>query len=116
MQSGVSFSSQNPQDQSYWQQYAPQKLQDLSGYVSQKTKDAYNAVSNWNTRKKIAVASAIIGTLAAIYNREEILQWVGELLHQKTSSTNTDKIDEPLMRIYKKLPPRYKEMVGHALN
>src|SRR5438445_9474081 len=65
-----------PVGQSYWQQYAPQRMQDLTGYVSKQATSAYNTVNSWSTQKKIAVASAIVASLALIYNRDTIMQMI----------------------------------------
>ena len=80
MQPGISFSSAVPQSQSYYQQYAPQFMQDTTGYISKQARSAYDTVNSWSTQKKVAVASAIITALAAVYNRDQIMQWVADLL------------------------------------
>src|SRR5438445_4290978 len=64
-----------PMNQSYWQQYAPQRMQDLTGYVSKQATSAYDVVSKWSTKKKLMVAGSIITALAAIYNRDQYMQW-----------------------------------------
>jgi hypothetical protein len=75
-------------EQSYWQMYAPQRAQDAAtatydyaaSWIPQSVKDRVNS---WSTRKKIAVASAIIGSLAAIYNRDQIIEWISPDLHKE---------------------------------
>ena len=83
MQPGISFSSAVPQSQSYYQQYAPQFMQDTTGYISKQARSAYDTVNSWSTQKKVAVASAIITALAAVYNRDQIMQWVSDILSQE---------------------------------
>jgi len=72
--------------QSYWQMYAPQFMQDAtsatSGYIAtwipQSIKDTVN---KWSTKKKIAVASAIIGSLVAIgYNKDTIIAFINNAI------------------------------------
>jgi hypothetical protein len=74
---------QAPENKTYWQQYAPEFMQRGTRYVSEKATNVYNTVNSWSTRKKIAVASAIITALAVVYNREQIMQWVSGLLEQE---------------------------------
>jgi hypothetical protein len=69
-----------PKSQSYWQQYAPEFMQRGTRYVSQQATSAYDTVSKWSTKKKLIVAGSIITALAAIYNREQIMQWVSDIL------------------------------------
>ena len=90
MQSNRSFGSDVSQEegpapvsQSYWQQYAPEFAQRGTQYVSDKATSAYNTVNSWSTQKKVAVASAIIGALALIYNRDQILKWVSGIVNQQ---------------------------------
>ena len=72
MQSNVSFGSEMPVSQSYYQQYAPQRMQDMTSYISQKATNAYNTVNSWSTQKKIAVLTGILlslGVSAYVINR-----------------------------------------------
>jgi hypothetical protein len=70
---------------SYWQSYAPQFMQDattatsnyVASWIPQSIKDRINS---WSTRKKVAVASAIIVSLAAIYNRDTIISMINTAL------------------------------------
>ncbi len=71
MQPGISFCTQEPQkleSKSYWQQgkeYA-------ASWVPQSVKDTVNG---WSARKKIGVATAIIGSLLLIgYNKDNLIQ------------------------------------------
>lgn len=79
MQPAISFCAQGLQEplenKSYWQrgkEYA-------ASWVPQSVKDTIN---QWSTRKKIGVLSAIIGTLVAIYNKDQIIQWVDNIIKQ----------------------------------
>jgi hypothetical protein len=80
MQPGISFGSEAPKSKGYWESYAPQFMQRGASYVSEKTTNLYNTVNSWSTQKKVAVASAIVASLALIYNRDTIIQWVSSLL------------------------------------
>lgn len=77
--------------QSFLQRYASSPLRNLSSAMSQKAASAYttsrdyaaslvpqsikDTVNSWSTKKKMAVATAILGALAAIYNRDVLMQW-----------------------------------------
>lgn len=71
-------------EQSYWRQYAPQILQDAGDYaaswVPQSVKDRINS---WSTRKKLAIAGAILASLAAVYNRDIILAFVNDTIEKQ---------------------------------
>ena len=85
LQPAVNFAAepeQVPQVLSYWQQYAPQRLQDM-----------VTTVNNWSTKKKIAVAGTIIATLAAIYNRDQIMQWVSGVLEQQKAQQDLGSVE-----------------------
>ena len=91
IQANVNFCSealqtQEPQSLSSWQQYAPEFMQRGTRYVSEKATNIYNTVNSWSTRTKIIVAGAIIGSLAAIYNRDQIMQWVSNTLSQENNN------------------------------
>src|ERR1700733_12146980 len=89
--SNISFGSQK-QTSSYW---LPQTLQDLGAAASQKAISAYQStrdyaaswvpqsikdrVNTWSAKKKMAVAAAVLGSLAAIYNRDYIIKWVNDI-------------------------------------
>ena len=60
------------ESKSVWERYIPQFMQ-----------NAANKVNNWKLSTKIAIATLIIGGFAAIYNREQILQWVNSILEQQ---------------------------------
>lgn len=104
IQSNISFGSDvlreegpTPVNRSYWQQYAPQRVQDTTNYISQQATNLYNTVNSWSTRKKIAVAGSIITALAAIYNREQIMQWVSNTLNSaETNSSPTKTNSSPI--------------------
>jgi hypothetical protein len=74
----------SPVNQSYWQQYAPQFMQDTSNYISKKTTNLYTTINNWSTQKKLTVAGTILTALAAIYNRDQIIRWVNDILSQES--------------------------------
>jgi hypothetical protein len=102
MQPNISFGAQTPQteepapqSQSYWQQYAPQFMQRGTRYVSETATNFYNTVNSWSTQKKIAVASAIVASLALIYNRDTIMQMIsGGIPAGKVKSMGNDSVQE----------------------
>lgn len=72
VQPGISFGSQAPQSQSFYQRWAPQRMQDFTGYVSKQTTSAYNTFNSWSTQKKIAVLTGLLlslGVSAYVINR-----------------------------------------------
>jgi hypothetical protein len=76
MQPAVSFCAEEPQSKSYWQQYAPEFMQKGTRYVSEQATNMYNTVSNWSTRKQIAVLGAILTVLVGVYYRDQIMQFI----------------------------------------
>ena len=58
--------------------YLSQALKAASSTVSSYWQSIQNTVSNWSTRKKIAVTSALLASLAAIYNREALMTLVDD--------------------------------------
>ena len=67
-----------------------------------------DTVDSWSTRKKVAVASAIIASLAAIYNREAIMNLVKDMLDvepQRKIFHNTDNMIYKLRDLKQYLTP-----------
>jgi hypothetical protein len=93
-------------EQSYWQMYAPQFAQDaatttsayVASWIPQPVKDRVNS---WSPRKQKIVLGAIITSLAAIYNREAILEFVNNMLITTPSTlwsefhTTLEQFDHP---------------------
>ena len=76
-----------------------------ASWVPQPIKDT---VDSWSTRKKVAVASAIIASLAAIYNREAIMNLVKDMLDvepQRKIFHNTDNMIYKLRDLKQYLTP-----------
>ena len=82
IQSNVNFCMEVPESQSYWQSYAPEFMQRGTRYVSEKTTNLYNTINSWSTQKKLAMAGTTLTALAAIYNRDQIMQWVDNIFKQ----------------------------------
>jgi hypothetical protein len=75
---------QEPVNQSYFQRaksYA-------ASWIPQSVKDTVNS---WSTKKKLAVAGAIIGALAALYNKDQIMDWVNGILEQQKLEIDNKK-------------------------
>jgi len=99
MQTNISLcgeKEQSAENKSVWERYIPQFMQ-----------NAANKVNNWKLSTKIAVATLIIGGFAAIYNREQILQWVSEVIQQ--SQVNNQYINEQLEESSKRIRELTKE-------
>lgn len=75
MQSAVNFCAQEFQAVSYWQRGKDY----VASWIPQSVKDT---VGQWSMRKKLVVLSTIIGTLVAIYNKDQIIQWVDNIIKQ----------------------------------
>jgi len=74
------------ESKSVWERYVPQFIQ-----------NGAKKVNNWKLSTKIAVATLIIGGFAALYNREQILQWVNSILEQQPESVSSDANQKGLM-------------------
>ena len=73
----------NEPTKSYWQMYAPQFVQDAtsatSGYIASWIPQSIRErVNSWSTRKKVIIASAALASLAAIYNRDQIIAMINQ--------------------------------------
>lgn len=68
---------------SWWRPYTPQFMQDLA--------DRVNA---WSTKKKFAVAGAILTGLAALYNKDAVMAWVQSLLQAPTEKNFFLSVEE----------------------
>ena len=106
IQAPLCFGSETQQSPSYWQQYAPTRAQNLATVAANKASNAYTTsrdyaatwvpqsvkdrVNTWSTKKKMAVAAAILGTLAAIYNRDVLMQWAQNIIDPK-QTTGSEK-------------------------
>jgi hypothetical protein len=83
MQPGISFGAQTPQteepapvSQSYWQQYAPQFMQDTRSAIAKKYEDS---IGKWSTKNKLILLGAILTTLGVgAYYRNEIMQMISD--------------------------------------
>lgn len=84
MQPGMSLASQNPEDQTYWQQYAPQFMQNIGSYLSEKYE---NTIGKWSTQKKMLVASAVLASLVGVYYRDQIMKMIVDVRAEKGMTT-----------------------------
>lgn len=81
-----------PAEKSYWQQYAPQFMQNAvtstknyaASWIPQSIKDRVNT---WSTKKKLAVAGAALTSLLAIYNKDQIIKWMSDTLNEQPKSS-----------------------------
>ena len=103
IQTSLCLGSEAQQQQSYWQQYAPTRAQNIATVAANKASNAYTTsrdyaatwvpqsvkdrVNTWSTKKKMAVASAILVALAAIYNKDVLMEWIDEILYPEQLSS-----------------------------
>ena len=89
---------------SYWQTYAPIWIQNkttatadyLASWIPQSVIDTVNS---WSTRKKVAVASAIIASLAAIYNKDYILALVNNAIDAEPEHPNKYNFENEVKKV-----------------
>jgi hypothetical protein len=79
MQPGISFGSEVPQtegpapvSQSFYQRWAPQRMQDMTSFISKKYEDK---IGKWSTKNKLILLGAVLTALGlGAYYRNEIMQ------------------------------------------
>ena len=112
IQAPLCLSSETQQvQQSFLNRYAFNPIRNLGSTISQKTSSAYTStrdyaaswvpqsvkdrVNTWSTKKKMAVASAILVALAAIYNKDVLMQWVSNILDPQLTAEQLKALNLP---------------------